>query len=147
MSTRTFESGANRNSEEGKLDYEGFLCPLVQRRYAQYMDSHRKLEDGTLRDSDNWQKGIPKAVYIKSLLRHVIALRLLHRGYLTGESIEIALCGIIFNASGYLHEIIKARTLLKGPGKAEIFSTDVLPDPRWRDAFGIPTRLNDPGVT
>ncbi|KKK53952.1 hypothetical protein LCGC14_3089650, partial [marine sediment metagenome] len=31
---RTFDSGANRSSEEGKLDFEGFLSPLVLERYA-----------------------------------------------------------------------------------------------------------------
>ncbi len=56
---REFISGATRNSEEGKLDYEGFLSPLALARYAQYMHRHRELEDGTLRASDNWQKGIP----------------------------------------------------------------------------------------
>jgi len=49
---REFKTGANRNSEEGKLDYEGFLHPLVIEEFAKYMHKHRHLEDGTLRDSD-----------------------------------------------------------------------------------------------
>jgi hypothetical protein len=63
---REFETGATRNPEEGKLDYEGFLSPLVLECYAKYMHEHRLQSDGKLRDSDNWQKGIPKEVYMKS---------------------------------------------------------------------------------
>lgn len=127
MVTRTFESGANRNSEEGKLDYEGFLSPLVLRRYAQYMNHHRKLEDGTLRASDNWQKGMPPGVYMKSLLRHVMDAWTIHRGWLIGQSIEVALCAILFNANGYLHEIIKARTLSEAKQK-EPMADKLYPD-------------------
>ena len=115
---RTFDTGANRNSEEGKLDYEGFLSPLVLQRYAEYLNSHRRLEDGTLRDSDNWQKGMPLSVYMKSMWRHFMAAWKLHRGYPApsggyeqSKLFEDALCGVLFNASGYLHELLvkKAR--------------------------------------
>ena len=108
--TRTFESGATRNSEEGKLDYEGFLSPLVLRRYAEYLNSHRQLEDGTTRDSDNWQQGMPLSVYMKSLWRHLMAAWTEHRGARSGHNaIQVALCAVIFNASGYLHELLVDR--------------------------------------
>ena len=63
---RTFDSGATRSDEPDRLDYEGFLSPLVLERYAQYMHEHRKRADGTLRSSDNWQRGIPRDEYMKS---------------------------------------------------------------------------------
>ena len=76
---RQFDSGATRDSEQGKYDFEGFLSPLVLMEYARYMDKHRHLADGTVRGSDNWQSGMPLDVYMKSLLRHVFDLWLLHR--------------------------------------------------------------------
>ena len=53
---RTFDTGATRDSDNDKLDYEGFLSPLVLRRYAEYLHKHRKQSDGKIRTSDNWQK-------------------------------------------------------------------------------------------
>ncbi len=104
---RNFESGATRDSEGDKLDYEGFISPLVLRRYAQYMHGHRKQADGSLRDSDNWQKGIPKDVYMKSLIRHTIDLWGCHRGTTVQEYFEDLLCAIMFNAMGLLREILR----------------------------------------
>ena len=92
-----------------KVDYEGFLSPLVIRRFGAYMHQHRTQSDGALRGSDNWQKGIPKQEYFKSLWRHLEDAWLHHRGFgkLARESFEDALCGILFNAQGYLHEELK----------------------------------------
>jgi len=104
---RKFESGSTRDSDEGKLDYEGFISPIVLKKYAEYMNKHRIQSNGKLRESDNWQKGIPKEQYMKSLLRHVMDLWLEHRGYKSRDGIEEALCGIIFNSMGYLYELIK----------------------------------------
>lgn len=103
---RYFNSGATRDSDETKNDYEGFLSPLVIERFGQYMTKHRKQADGKLRDSDNWQKGIPKDAYIKSMWRHFLSLWKVHRGY-KDEDIEESLCAIIFNAQGYLLEHLK----------------------------------------
>lgn len=103
---RQFATGANRNSDVGKLDYEGFLSPLVLRRFAEYMESHRHLDDGAVRDSDNWQKGIPRDAYMKSGWRHFMDWWLEHRGHESREGLEQALCGLIFNACGYLHEAL-----------------------------------------
>jgi hypothetical protein len=110
---RTFESGATRNVDDDKIDFDGFLSPLALRRYAEYLHKHRHQADGKLRDSDNWQKGIPKSAYMKSLWRHFIDAWTLHRGCATiseqspDELIEDALCATIFNAMGYLHEHLK----------------------------------------
>jgi hypothetical protein len=108
---REFDTGATRDSDSDKLDYEGFLSPLVLHRYAEYMHGHRKQADGKLRASDNWQKGIPLATYIKSLWRHFMELWTFHRyddpGIQSDADKEDALCAIIFNASGYLHELLR----------------------------------------
>jgi len=106
---RTFETGATRDTAEGKLDYEGFLSPEVLCRYAQYLDKHRIQSDGTLRESDNWQKGIARSVYLKSLLRHLMDVWLLHRGCSAFAEREDAVCAVIFNAMGYLFELLKER--------------------------------------
>ncbi len=107
---RTFESGATRNDDKDKLDYEGFLNPRVLREYAKYMHKHRHLEDGTLRASDNWQKGIPKDELMKSLLRHVMTLWHLHRGLHPGpdtETIMDSCCAILFNTQAYMLELLR----------------------------------------
>jgi hypothetical protein len=104
---RTFTSGATRNLDDNKLDYEGFLSPLVLERYAQYMHKHRKQADGSMRPSDNWQKGIPIKEYMKSLWRHVMDVWRHVRGLPGEDSFEDSLCAVIFNASGMLHERMK----------------------------------------
>ncbi len=116
---RKFDSGATRDQDTTKFDYEGFLSPLALRRFAEYMHKNRVQSDGTIRDSDNWQKGIPRSSYMKSLWRHLMTVWCHHRkmpgddprtGGTSGcESLEDALCGVIFNAQGYLHEIMKAK--------------------------------------
>lgn len=104
---RVFDGGATRDAEDAKLDYEAFLSPIVLERYAIYMHKHRVLPNGQLRDGDNWQKGIPKDVYMKSAFRHFHSLWKAHRGYPTDEDIEESLCALIFNAMGYLHELYR----------------------------------------
>lgn len=111
---RKFTTGATRNIDTGKLDYEGFTSPEVDYRFAVYMHGHRKQKDGTLRTADNWQRGIPEDVYMKSLVRHVKDLRRLFRG---GKPIDPdtgkvcdkqdLLCATIFNANGLLFEDLK----------------------------------------
>lgn len=112
---RKFDTGATRSSAAGKLEYRRFLSPLSIRRYAEFMDKNRVQPDGTLREPDNWKLGIPKSSYVDSLGRHFMELWLLHEGYKTvnekGEEVDLetALCAIIFNAQGYLHELVKER--------------------------------------
>lgn len=106
---RTFDTGATRDADADKLDFEGFMSPLVVLRFGEYMHENRRMADGSVRASDNWQKGIPRDSYMKSLMRHAHTLWLHHRGYseLTGEDVERALCGVLFNAQGYLHEVLE----------------------------------------
>ena len=106
---REFDTGATRDTDTNKLDYEGFLSPLVLERYAQYLNKHRVQADGKLRDSDNWQKGIPIKVYMKSKWRHFMDTWLWYRVKPVGANIEESLCAVIFNAQGYLFELLKER--------------------------------------
>lgn len=104
---RQFNTGAVRDDDTNKHDYEGFLHPLVLERFGAYMHKHRLQPDGKLRDSDNWQKGIPKEQYIKSGFRHFLSWWKEHRGFESEEGMEDAICALIFNAQGYLLETLK----------------------------------------
>ena len=105
---RKFETGATRNTDEGKLDFEGFLSPAVLHRFAEYMHKNRVQADGNLRAADNWQKGIPKDAYMKSGMRHFFDWWENHRG-LPAADLEEALCALLFNVQGYLFEILKEK--------------------------------------
>ena len=106
---RKFKSGATRDTDLGKLDFEGFLSPLVLQRFGEYMDKHRTQSDGSRRGSDNWQLGIDKDAYIKSAWRHFHDWWMEHRGYKSRDGVEDALCAIMFNSMGYLLEILKEK--------------------------------------
>jgi len=101
---RKFPSGATRNNDDNRLDYEGFLSPIVLERYAQYLHKHRVQADGKFRASDNWQNGIPKDVYMKSLCRHFMEMWKVHRGFDASGDFRDTICAVIFNAMGYLYE-------------------------------------------
>ena len=112
---REWVSGGKRDTDEGKLDFEGFLSPLVLKRYAQYMNPNRKMKDGSTRDSDNWQLGFGSfkehaQTCMKSLTRHFMDVWGIHR---CDEEIEVtledALCGVIFNAMAWLHRLLKSK--------------------------------------
>lgn len=103
---RTFEGGAVRDTDEGKLDFEGALSPLVLTRFAEYMAARREQPDGKFRSDDNWQLGIPIDVYMKSMFRHFMSVWASHRN---GGASEEELCAVLFNAMGMLHEIIKSK--------------------------------------
>lgn len=113
---RTFDTGAIRDISDAKLDYDGFLSPLVLKRYAEHMHTFRKLPDGSSRTSDNWQLGIPKDEYLKSMFRHFVAVWSSHRGVSNESDIAAELCALLFNVSGYLHEHLKAEHRLERSG-------------------------------
>ena len=111
---RTFDTGATRDTIDGKLDYVKALCPLVLRRYVQYLDKHRLQPDGSMRDFNNWKKGIPQETYHSSKGRHFFASWLLEEGYEVLDNHgpvdeEDALCGELFNTMGKLREILRAK--------------------------------------
>lgn len=109
---RVFEGGAIRDTEDGKMDFEGYLSPLALEMYGRYMLKHQTLADGSKRGSDNWQGGMGLDTWIKSLWRHFFDLWAIHRGHkqIAREDIEAALCGIMFNVQGYAHEYIQGKS-------------------------------------
>lgn len=108
---REFETGATRDNNDDKLDFEGFFSPIVMLEFAKYMHKHRKLPDGSYRDSDNWQKGFGKGkehydTVMESMFRHFHDLWMEHRGFKSREGIINALMGIMFNVQSYAHQYI-----------------------------------------
>ena len=170
---RKFDSGATRDDDNGKLDYEGFLSPLALQRYAEYMHAHRRQADGEMRNSDNWQRGIPQDIYVKSMFRHFLDSWAIHRGYEVKDkkdghivTLHEALCGVIFNAFGIIHEDCRKRAIAHAlPAVAEaaceehtcnhphgVISCDKCPDNYacagmdeeeliWKDAGASPEQL------
>lgn len=106
---RTFPTGATRDVEENKLDWEGFLSPVALWHYAAYMHKHRKQTDGSLRASDNWQRGMSRSSYMKSLIRHVFDLWMEWEQDKDEGIMTELLAAIIFNAQGLLYELALAR--------------------------------------
>lgn len=111
---RTFDTGATRSSDAGRYDPEGFFSPLVFEHFCEYMQKHRIQPDGSIRASDNWQKGIPKNTYMKGLWRHFLHLWKRHRGFdvndaMAGKNMEEDLCALLFNVQGYLHVLLLER--------------------------------------
>lgn len=114
---RTFPSGATRDAEEGKLDFEGSLSPEVLWEFVAYMQRHSVMADGSWRPADNWKKGWDRSVSLKSLLRHVWDLWLLHRGNVVVRpedghevSIDDALGGAMFGVMSYWLQLLKERS-------------------------------------
>ena len=115
---RIFDTGATRDIEDNKLDYEAFLSPQAIECFALYMDFHRNLPDGSRRDGDNWQKGFPNLVLIKSLWRHFFSFwRWCRFAYYGDQNKSLArpfqhplidLCGIMFNVQAYMRQMIEA---------------------------------------
>lgn len=107
-SIRSFDTGATRDLDASKYDYEAFMSPLVIEAFGRYMHGKRKMADGSLRDGDNWQKGIPRDSYMKSGWRHFMDWWCDHRGR-GSEAFEETLCALLFNVQGYLHEYLKSK--------------------------------------
>lgn len=110
---RVFETGATRSSSNNKPDYEGYMSPVVMAEYGKYMLKHQVQENGELRDSDNWQKGMPVDEYFKSGFRHWHKSWSKWRGYKMtdekGKQVELRdeLMAMKFNIDGIIHELYK----------------------------------------
>jgi len=109
---RKFDTGATRDTVEGKLDYIRALSPIVLERYVQYLAKHREQPDGSVRDFDNWKKGLPVDESLSSLGRHLIDVWKMMQGFKASDnhgecSIDDTLCAIMFNASTILYERLK----------------------------------------
>lgn len=108
---RIFDTGATRSPQGDKLQYEGYLNPLVLKRYAEYMQKHQTQSDGTRRSADNWQKNIDIESLCDSKVRHDMDSWLYFRGYSseTSEEIEDTLCACIFNTMAILKQVLEKR--------------------------------------
>lgn len=107
---RKFDTGATRDIDTTKPEYDGFNSPLVEKRFGEFMHLNRVQKDGSIRSSSNWKKGIPNDVYMHSLHRHFVDLWLHLDGFpeeSTDPDITSVLCAIRFNTNGLLHEILK----------------------------------------
>lgn len=95
----TFETGAIRDSQEGKEDYIETVSWTAMKRFSQYMTG-KKSKYG----SGNFKKGIPIPNYEQSMLRHV--QKYLANKYENGteETGEDHLSAILFNVFGIMHE-------------------------------------------
>ncbi len=101
---REFASGAVRDTTAGKLDYEGFMTPSVCTAFAEYMHRARNTSTG-FRESDNWQKGIPIEEFMKSMMRHMMAVWTAHR---EGDLPKMDdLMALKFNVDGMAFEVLK----------------------------------------
>jgi len=107
-----FETGATRSEDTVRDDPDGYLSPLFMDLYFRYMTKNRTQADGQVRESDNWQKGIPRNRYMKGLWRHFYHMWTRHRGWdvndpLAADDIEEDIAAMFFNLQGYAHEYLK----------------------------------------
>ena len=121
MTIRKFKTGATRDTDASKLDWEGFIAPIAVLEFVRYMHGHRTQSDGSVRDADNWQNGMPRRQYVKSLIRHTWDFWLLWRSDDEGRTqayesrlIEL-LCAIWFNVQGLIYEIVIRRDVAASP--------------------------------
>ena len=104
---RTFDTGATRDTDEGKPRYHAYTCSLVEQKRGEYMLKHQKQGD-TIRPADNWKKRMPLEEILESLIRHVKDLELHHDGYVDQcreSDVHEILGGIWANATFYHHGI------------------------------------------
>ncbi len=111
---RSFPGGATRNKNDNKICYTGFYDPAVVHAFGAYMHKHRKQADGTLRDADNWKKGIPQGVLMESLVRHVVDLWRVHEGEVAidpdtnapCDPVDLC-CAIMVTVQAYLRGLVR----------------------------------------
>lgn len=119
---RAFETGATRDTVAGKLSYMKALSPEVLEAYVIYLDKHRKQSDGSMREFDNWKRGIDKWTYLDSLLRHDKAVWNLMLGYEVSDNhgpvtLLDSLMATIFNAMGLAYELLIEEGKVKRQGQ------------------------------
>lgn len=130
----TFESGAIRDSQAGKLDMIETLGYLALGEFSKYMTA-KKQKYG----SGNFKRGIPVESYEQSLIRHwhkyMCIKELTQKGINAPDEFEPGedhISAIVFNAFGILFERavldIKARNVVD----VEAVKQDIEPPPFLR---------------
>jgi len=112
MLMRIFPTGATRDDNIGKLNPVRGLSIQVEECYLNYLGRHRRQKDGSLRDWDNWKRGIDVEAYRESLSRHVRDAVRASMGLPVPEdaSLKDLLCAIRFNTDGWLFELLAAES-------------------------------------
>lgn len=104
---RNFDTGATRDSADGKPVFNGFLSHEVLRSYAAYMHKNRFQADGKVRSADNWKNGIPEDVYMDSMFRHFMDVWEAHEDG-DRELLTESLNALLFNVMGLQYENLKS---------------------------------------
>jgi hypothetical protein len=104
-----FETGAIRDSQDGKESYTETISWTSLKRYAEYMTEKREKYG-----SGNFKKGIPIESYENSLMRHVSKYMI--NKYENGnlEKDQDHLSAIVFNAFGIMLEEERAKDIKNG---------------------------------
>ena len=89
-SRRQFDSGAVRDSNEGKSRPD-LISPYFTERLG-----FRLAEGAKKYEANNWKKGIPDEAFLESLERHLVA-------YKMGKTDEDHAAAIAFNVMGIIH--------------------------------------------
>ena len=111
---RNFDTGAIRDNDDSKINYQGALSPLVLEAYGAYIQKHSLLPDGTRRNNKNWQNLFGtheehRQVCIESAWRHFIDLLMEHDGYDSRDGLDEAIGGLLFNIQAYWFSVLKER--------------------------------------
>lgn len=93
-----FDSGAIRDTQEGKPNFYECMSPFAMWRYGEYMEKSAEKYG-----ADNWTKGIPIESYMKSLERHLLKLKMELKYGFTKEEGDHA-SAIMFNIMGLMHQ-------------------------------------------
>lgn len=101
-----FNTGAIRDTQDGKLDFVETMAWMAIAEYSKYMTA-KKAKYG----SGNFHKGIPVESYQASLMRHIVKYLCIaecrQRGVIPPawmEAHEDHLCAVIFNTLGIIYE-------------------------------------------
>lgn len=84
-----YESGAVRDTNEGKIRWDLLPIEALKRVAIHYTDGAKKYDD------NNWKLGIPTGRFIESACRHWAQ-------YLLGETEEDHLSAMVFNILGII---------------------------------------------
>lgn len=87
---KIYESGAVRDTNEGKIRYDLIPIECLKRLAEHYTKGAKKYEE------NNWKKGIPTERFIESAWRHWAE-------YLFGEKGEDHLSALVFNVFGIMY--------------------------------------------